>query len=141
MPQSSNGIFGEGMYFASTFDLANSKAHLHEATIEADVVLGYSLVCRKNMNGMTDTLLRKTYGCNSVKGEECLPDPEYVVYNWSQISIRIVRINSEVYYETGVEREKKLCNNSVCGYFGKKHIGKCRILWRVSLEQLLVSLH
>ena len=127
MFRGSKGMFGGGIYFAVDFDIANYKAHYHGATIEADVVLGYSLVCRQAMHSMTYSELRKTYGCNSVKGDgPCLSNPEYVVYNWAQVSIKKVSIDGETYYEAKEEKESKVCSNSTCEYSGQKHIGSCR---------------
>ena len=126
MLRGSSGMFGGGIYFASTRDTASHKAHYTGATIEADVLLGYSLVCRQAMYNMTHRVLCKTYGCNSVKGDGCVSNPEYVVYNWAQVSLRTVTIGYEVYYESRGWGVKHSCSNPACGYYKQQHIGKCR---------------
>lgn len=45
-------MFG-GIYFATTLEIAFSKAHSAGAIAEAEVMLGYSLVCRNAMPHMT----------------------------------------------------------------------------------------
>jgi hypothetical protein len=85
-------MFGGGIYFATTREIAFSKAHSAGAVVEAEVMLGYSLVCRNAMPHMTYTQLKAVYGCDSVKGQDCVSNPEYVVYNWAQVTISAVQI-------------------------------------------------
>lgn len=70
MLRGSSGMFGGGIYFALTED--SHKAHYQGAIIAADVVLGFSLVCRQVMSTMNYTVLRKEYGCDSVKRDASL---------------------------------------------------------------------
>jgi hypothetical protein len=86
-------MFGGGIYFATTREIAFNKAHSTGAVVEAEVMLGYSLVCRKAMPHMTFTQLKAVNGCDSVKGEGCVSDPEYVVYNWAQVTISDAQIH------------------------------------------------
>ena len=46
MLRGSQGMFGGGIYFAETIEIANRKAQYSGATITAEVVLGFSLICR-----------------------------------------------------------------------------------------------
>lgn len=129
MLRGKTGLFGGGIYFAETVEIANKKAHFTGATIKAEVFLGFSLICRKSDYDMNFNKLIKHYGCNSVKGMGCVSWPEYVVYNWSQVSIQKVLIGDKVYFKTKDKQGKKssVCTSELCIYYMQKHIGSCRI--------------
>jgi len=121
------GMFGGGIYFAETIDIANSKAHQSGATITADVNLGFSLICRQSEPNINYENLHFTYGCNSVKGFGCVSNTEYVVYNWGQVVITNVSIEGNDYYTNSkVTKKRHYCKNSLCLYYKGKHIGNCR---------------
>ena len=125
----SKGLFGAGIYFAETYEIAETRKALHHgACIEADVMLGFSLVCRQKMYDMNYETLRKTYGCHSVKGDKgAVNFVEYVVYQWTQVNIKLVKIGNEVYYQSTGKEGMRLCKNSRCEFLGRKHIGSCRM--------------
>lgn len=95
MMRGAKGMFGGGIYFALSAEIATHKAKNKGATIEAEVRLGYSLIYRKAMKSMTYASLR--YECNSVQGEGCVSKPEYVVYNYAQVNIKAILIEDQIY--------------------------------------------
>ena len=128
MLRGSSGLFGGGIYFAETIEIANGKAHYHGATIKAKVVLGFSLICRTSRSELTYQLIHDQYGCNSTKGVGIVSNPEYVVYSWGQVFIKKVCIGEQVYYEYNGDIESRFyCLNLECIYFKTKHIGGCII--------------
>ena len=128
MDRGTAGMFGGGIYFAETAEIANSKAHSSGAEITAKVVLGFSFICRASDNSLNFITLRNVYGCNSVKGVGCVFRTEYVVYNWGQVNILKVMINNQIYYEPTEQTDQwKRCINANCTYYGTKHTGKCRV--------------
>lgn len=48
----SDGLFGGGIYFAESEDIASRKARNHRAMMDAFVALGRTLVSRKSRFGM-----------------------------------------------------------------------------------------
>jgi len=73
------------VYFAEDESTALRKAHRSGATITANVLIGYSLVCRRSTSNMNLQELARKYECDSVKGVDVVNFPEYTVYNWAQI--------------------------------------------------------
>lgn len=120
------GMFGGGIYFALSTEIADHKAKNKGAVIEAGVLLGYSLICKKPMKIMTYALLSSRYGCNSVKGDGCVSNPEYVVYNCAQVSIKVIRIEDEIYYEPNNEEPLRMCKNPLCEFNDQQHQGNCK---------------
>ena len=126
MRPGSKGMFGAGIYFAESVKVAGFKALHKGAVIHADVLLGYSLVCRQANHGLTYEYVHDQCGCNSVEGWGKVY-PEYVVYRWNQVSIQQVIIGDELYYSEESSIGKRTCNTRGCIYFGQTHIGKCRV--------------
>lgn len=95
----SKGMFGPGIYFAATEDIAkwkcNSIKHKVDAFIHCNVDFGDALVLEKPHNTLTLKQLRE-YGCNSVFGRSG-PNKkwEFVVYDEKRTHpIRIVPVKS-----------------------------------------------
>ena len=86
----SKGMFGAGIYFATSSADCVGKAHQSGVVLTAKVKLGRSLVCRKAATGMTLEKVKQR-GCQSVKGESpAVTRPEYAVFEpWQVTSIRV----------------------------------------------------
>lgn len=90
-------MFGPGMYFAETEQICQYKARKKGTCIKANVFLGKSLILTKATPNMCYATLRENYKCDSVKGDKCVSNPEYVVYNSFQIrDIEIVSGNNNI---------------------------------------------
>ena len=90
MKKGSQGAYGGGIYFASSRESANYKAHSKGYVIEADVYLGNPL----QVSSTGDHSLRelKAKGYNSVHAARGPGggNPEWVVYSGDQVEIRSV---------------------------------------------------
>ncbi|OMJ91146.1 hypothetical protein SteCoe_6312 [Stentor coeruleus] len=98
MLRGNTGMLGGEIYFAETTEIAYRKSNSSGATIKADVLLDYSLICRNPDYCMNFSKLINHYGYNSVKGIDCVSFPEYVVYNFAQVSVKKIWIDDQIYF-------------------------------------------
>jgi hypothetical protein len=75
------GMFGGGIYFADTMELANYKTNHRGAVVEASVNVGYALILEKAENNPDKQPLDRL-NCGAVKGQGGFGRPwEYCVYD------------------------------------------------------------